>query len=136
MSISLEQTRVEVKRPADFDAFWTGVKSELASIPSDWERLPGAGGETDTHTIDWVRFSSLDDMLVYGWLAVPKRLTALNGNRGYLWLPGYSLGNPPPGPEALYPDTVTLGLNIHGALPDTPYQHPSLSNVDYVTQGV
>ena len=135
-TISLEQTRVEVKSPVDFDAFWAGVKSELASVPADWERLPRAGGETDTHVIDWVRFSSLDDMLVYGWLAVPKRRAAPTGNRGYLGLPGYSLGNPPPGPEALYPDTVTLDLNIHGNLPDTPYQHPSLSNVDYITAGI
>lgn len=136
MEANLEQTRAEVKRPADFDAFWAGVKSDLAAVPADWERLPGAGSETKTHTVDWVRFSSLNDMLVYGWLAVPKQRTARTGNRGYLWLPGYSLGNPPPGPEALYSNTVTLGLNLHGSLPDTPYQHPSLSGVDYITQGI
>ncbi len=135
-TMSLEQTRAEVKRPADFDDFWNGVKSDLAEVPAEWERLPGAGGETDTHTIDWLRFSTLGDMLVYGWLAVPKRLASPSGNRGCVWLPGYSLGNPPPGPEALYPDTLTLGLNIHGGLPDTPYQHPSLSNVDYITSGI
>ena len=135
-AILLEQTRAEVKRPTDFDAFWARVKSDLASVPADWERLPGAGGETNTHTVDWVRFSSLDNILVYGWLAVPKRLIAPTGNQGYLWLPGYSLGSPPPGPEALYPDTVTLGLNIHGNLPDTPYQHPSLSDVNYITSGI
>ena len=135
-TLLLEQTRAVVCRPADFDAFWVGVKSTLAEAPADWERLVGAGGETDTHVIDWLRFSSLNDALVYGWLAVPKRLPAPSGNRGFLWLPGYSLGNPPPGPEALYPDTLTLGLNIHGNLPDTPYQHPSLSGADYITQGI
>ncbi len=133
---SLEHTRAEVKRPADFDAFWAGVKSELAQVPTDWERLPGAGGETATHTIEWVRFSSLDDILIYGWLAVPKGLASASGSRGYLWLPGYSLGNPPPGLESLYPDSVTLGLNLHGFLPDTPYKHPSLSNDDYITRGI
>ena len=132
----LEETRAAVRRPAGFDAFWAGVKSDLAAVPSDWERLPGAGGETATHTIDWLRFSSLDDALVYGWLAVPKRLPTPTGHRGYLWLPGYSRGNPPPGPESLYPDTLTLGLNLHGSLPDTPYLHPSLSNVDYITAGI
>ncbi len=132
----LEQTRAEVKRPVDFEAFWNGVKSDLAQAPADWERLDRAGGETETHTIDWVRFSSLGDTLVYGWLAVPKQLSSAKSNRGYLWLPGYSLGSPPPGPESLYPDTVTLGLNIHGGLPDTPYQHPSLSGVDYITQRI
>ncbi len=133
--VTLEETRAEVKRPADFAAFWAGVKAELAEVPADWERLAGAGGETATHTVDWLRFSSLSDTVVYGWLAVPK-LTVPGGNRGYLWLPGYSLGNPPPGPESLYPDTVTLGLNLHGHLPDTPYTHPSLSNADYITQGI
>lgn len=132
----LEETRAEVKRPADFDVFWAGVKAELDAVPADWERLSGAGGETATHTIDWVRFSSLSDTLVYGWLAVPKTLTGRSGNRGYLWLPGYSLGNPPPGPESLYPDTVTFGLNLHGNLPDTPYKHPSQSNADYITTGI
>jgi cephalosporin-C deacetylase len=149
---ALEQTRAEVKRPADFDAFWQGVRAELADVPLEWERLPGAalatapitetrraGGETATHRIDWLRFSSLDDRLVYGWLAVPKDLPKdqpTPGSRGYLWLPGYSLGSPPPGPEALYPDTLTLGLNLHGNTPDAPYAHPSLSGADYITQGI
>ncbi len=123
-------------RPADFAAFWAGVKAELADVPADWERLPGAGGETATHTVDWLRFSSLSDTLIYGWLAVPKRLTEPGGSRGSLWLPGYSLGNPPLGPESLYPDTVTLGLNLHGNLPDMPYKHPSVSGADYITSGI
>ena len=135
-ALSPEQTRAEVKRPADFDAFWAGVKADLANVPADWERLVGAGGETATHTIDWLRFSSLDDQLIYGWLAVPKSLVSPVGNRGFLWLPGYSHGNPPPGPESLYPDTITFGLNIHGNLPDTAYRHPSLSDADYITQGI
>ena len=132
----LKQTRADIKRPGDFDAFWQGVKRDLADVPTEWERLPGAGGETATHTIDWLRFSSLDDILVYGWLAVPKRLPTPTGNRGYLWLPGYSLGHPRPGPEAFYPDTVTFGLNLHGNLPDAPYAHPSTAGADYITEGI
>jgi len=131
----LEQTRVPAERPADFDAFWREVRAELALVPLEWERLPGAGGETAAHRIDWLRFSSLGDMLIYGWLAVPKK-TPEAGRRGYLWLPGYSLGNPPPGPEALYPDTLTLGLNLHGNIPDAPYAHPSASGMDYITEGI
>jgi len=132
----LEETRAPIIRPADFDAFWQSVRAELADVPLEWERLPGAGGETATHTIDWVRFSSLDEFLIYGWLAVPKNAPSIGEMRGYLWLPGYSLGSPPPGPEALYPDTVTLGLNLHGLTLDTPYTHPSLANADYITQGI
>lgn len=131
----MEQTRADVHRPDDFEAFWTGVKAELTEVPLEWERLPGAGGETQTYRVDWLRFSSLGDLVIYGWLAVPKSIPP-EGCRGYLWLPGYSLGNPPPGPECLYPDTVTLGLNLHGSLPNTPYRHPSVSGSDYITQGI
>ena len=133
--IPLGQTCAEVKRPADFAAFWRDVQTELTGVPLEWERLPGVGGETETYTVDWLRFSSLGDMLVYGWLAVPKLLSH-GGSRGYLWLPGYSLGNPPPGPECLYPDTVTFGLNLHGNLPNTPYIHPSVTHADYITTGI
>jgi len=132
---SLEQTRAVVRRPADFQAFWGDVKADLAEVPIEWERLGGAGGETETHRIDWLRFSSLADLVIYGWLAVPKALSSA-GARGYLWLPGYSLGNPPPHSECFYPETITLGLNIHGNLPDTPYRHPSLTGDDYISQGI
>lgn len=132
----LEETRAPIIRPADFDGFWQSVRAALAAVPLEWERLPGAGGATPTHTVDWVRFSSLEEFLMYGWLAVPKNAPNNRSLRGYLWLPGYSVGNPPPGPEALYPDTVTLGLNLHGHTPDTPYTHPSLANADYITQGI
>ena len=132
---SLEETRAIVRRPNDFHAFWQGVKDELADVPLEWERLPGAGGETDACVVDWLRFSSLSDALIYGWLAVPKALPP-GRHRGYLWLPGYSLGNPPPGPECLYPDTLTLGLNLHGNPPNTPYEHPSRSDADYIVSGI
>ena len=43
----LELTRAEVRRPADFAAYWTRVKAELALVPVGWERLPGAVSEVD-----------------------------------------------------------------------------------------
>lgn len=130
-----ESIRAEANRPADFRAFWQDVQTELRTVPLEWERLPGAGGETDVHRVDWLRFSSLDDLLIYGWLAIPKDAKTAE-NRGFLWLPGYSFGNPPPGPESLYPETLTFGLNLHGNLPDAPYVHPSIAGADYITAGI
>ncbi len=71
------------------------------------------------------------------WLACRTQQIAQDKQSpGFLWLPGYSWGNPPPGPESLYPGTVTLGLNIHGNLPDTPYNHPFTERREYITQGI
>ena len=131
----LTQIRSEVKRPPDFRAFWRRTLDELAQMPVEWERIPDATFTTDTLTVDWIRFSSVDDYLIYGWYAVP-RANPPAGGHGFLWLPGYSFGNPPPGPESQYPNTVTFGLNLHGNLPDTPYVHPSTQNAEYITRGI
>ena len=123
---SLEETRSDIKRPPDFADFWHETRNLLAETPLEWERVPDETSTTSDYTVDWLKFPSLHDRTIYGWLAVPK-FTAANANAGYLWLPGYSLGNPPPGPESLYPNTVTLGLNLHGNLPNTAYVHPHAS---------
>src|SRR5689334_21719580 len=130
----LEAVHSEPKRPADFDAFWDGVQSELASVPLEWDRTPFPQLSAPGHRIDVIRFTSLNDRLVYGWYAVPDDMPTDGCGNGYLWLPGYSLGNLKPAAESLYPNTVTFGLNLHGNLPDTPYVHPSKTGDDYVTQ--
>ena len=132
---ALEETRSEVKRPADFVDFWRHTQELLAQTPLEWERVPDEAATTPELMVDWLKFPSLHGRTIYGWLAVPN-VTAASGNAGYLWLPGYSLGNPPPGPESLYPNTVTLGLNLHGNLPNTPYGHPSAQGREYITQGI
>ena len=132
---TLEETRSEVKRPADFDEFWRHTLGLLAQTPLEWERVPDETATTPDLTTDWLKFPSLHGRTIYGWLAVPK-VTAPTGNAGYLWLPGYSLGNPAPRPESIYPNTITLGLNLHGNLPNTPYVHPSTQGKEYITQGI
>ncbi len=132
---TLEETRSEPKRPRDFNGFWRHTKAALADTPPEWERVPDEAATTAHLTVDWLRFPSLHGRTVYGWLAVPRNIPK-TGNRGFLWLPGYSLGNPPPGPECLYPDTVTLGLNLHGNLPNTPYIHPHDQGHEYITEGI
>ena len=126
--------RSEVKRPDDFDAFWDATLAELASIQPEWERADEPGLAAPGHDIFTLRMESLGGSPIYGWLAVPKG--AQGPLPGYLWLPGYSLGNPPPGPESLYDGVVTLGLNVHGNQPDTPYIHPSVQGREYITTGI
>ncbi len=132
---ALEETRSEPRRPADFRQFWRHTQDTLADTPMEWERVPDEAASTPTLTVDWIKFPSLYGRTVYGWLAVPESVPP-TGGRGFLWLPGYSLGNPPPGPECLYPDAVTLGLNLHGNLPNTPYVHPYEQGREYITQGI
>ncbi len=131
----LEETRSEPKRPPDFALFWRRLQDDLAQTPLEWERVPDATWTTPQLAVDWLRFPSLHGQTVYGWLAVPADAAPAD-NPGFLWLPGYSYGNPPPRAESLYPGVVTLGLNLHGSTPDTPYVHPATLGREYVTQGI
>ena len=54
---------------------------------------------------------------------------------GFLWLPGYSYGTPPPDASNLVRGATTLCINIHGNLPDAPYLNPAGKN-DYVTENI
>jgi cephalosporin-C deacetylase len=132
---TLEQIHSEPKWPSDFEEFWRRTQEALADTPLEWERVPDELATTTHLTVDWIKFPSLHGLTVYGWLAAPKE-TLYSGNRGFLWLPGYSLGNPPPGPESLYSNMITMGLNLHGNLPNTPYVHPFEQGKEYITQGI
>lgn len=120
----------------DFDAYWRGLGAELASVPSDWERTKReqtVSAHGKTWRIDWVRFSSLDDAVIEAWCAVPED-HPINGV-GFLWLPGYSYGTPPPDKTDLVTGCVTLCLNLHGNTPDAPYINPAGKD-DYILQGI
>ena len=72
-------------------------------------------------------------MVIYGWIARPADHEPTGV--GFLWLPGYSYGTPPPDMSNLVRGATTLCINIHGKMPDAPYINPSGKN-DYVTDGI
>lgn len=128
------QLRSPLTRPPDFDKFWRETKEELDETPIEWERIPDPDLAFDNRQIDIIRFHSFRDEVIYGWFAPPK--LAASGCAGYLWLSGYSLGNPPPAYESIYDGVATLCINLHGNLPDTPYVHPAKTNQEYITKGI
>ncbi|MDR3707293.1 MAG: acetylxylan esterase [Capsulimonadaceae bacterium] len=120
----------------DFDRYWRDVREEVAAADQDWDRqardevVEANGGRW---RIDWVRFSSVRDSLVWGWHAVP--LSPSPNGACMLWLPGYSYGTPPPDPTCLIPGASTLCINVHGLRPDEPYINPAGKN-DYILQDI
>ena len=121
--------------PHDFAAFWDEVVNDLTLVSADWERTSDNTFISDSHTIELIRFSSLHDIVIYAWIASPKHKET-ERVPGILWIPGYSFGNPPPGPESLYDGCVTMGINLHGNLPDTKYVHPRTMNREYILDGI
>lgn len=132
----LESIHSDPKRPDDFDAYWANLKTECARVSTDWERRRYAPLSTPGQAVDIISFKTIDGSLVHGWYCAPADVEGLRTANGFLWLPGYSRGNPKPAAESLYDDTATFGLNLHGNLPDTPYIHPFKNNDDYITDGI
>jgi len=120
----------------DFDQYWADVRLEGSSGDHDWDRLPrqqtveANGG---MWRIDWIRYSSVGDALIWGWWAYPVDQAA-NG-ACMLWLPGYSYGTPPADSTCLIPGACTFCLNVHGRMPDEPYVNPA-GREDYILQGI
>jgi cephalosporin-C deacetylase len=120
----------------DFDTYWRELKIELGMVPDDWERIPRdqvviVRGKS--WRVDWLRFSSVDDMLIWGWIAQPSDHPS-NGV-GFLWLPGYSYGTPSPDETNLVEGVVTFGINVHGNPPDAAYTNPAGKD-DYAIKGI
>lgn len=77
-------------RPSDFDQFWAATRAALAEIPSaiSFE----ASDLRSTPTVDTfaVHYTSLENVVIFGWLCLPRGRRSLPGLVIY---PGYS-GSP------------------------------------------
>jgi len=130
----LEAIRSDVKRPEDFNSFWSEQLKALAAVPLEWERSPESSLCTDTQKVETLRFLSADGIWVHAWLAGGWQETSRGA--GLVYLPGYSWGNPPPDSDSVYDDVLTLGLNLHGNPSDHAYRHPRSVGGEYITQGI
>jgi cephalosporin-C deacetylase len=122
--------------PLVFDSYWSELRGDVSSTVKDWERSERSqivSSRGKSWKVDWVRYSSLGDELIHGWIASPYDHKA-NG-AGFLWLPGYSYGTAPPDDSNLVAGTVTFSINVHGNVVDTPYVNPAGKN-DYITVGI
>nr|WP_294791939.1 acetylxylan esterase [uncultured Mucilaginibacter sp.] len=109
--IKPEEVRSSHPKPADFEAFWSKTKAELAAIPPDFKFIPLPDSTKDARAMYRFEMRSLDNVLVGGYLTIPvtkkKRKFAVS-----LLLPGYQVAAKPiMGDE---PDLAIITLDIRG----------------------
>lgn len=121
--------------PADFDAFWTGMKAKLAQIPMS----PQVAFlfETPASKTYRVSLANIDNRRVYGYISVP---TTQGPFAAVLQIPAYGSapGNAIPIPYvAENLGMIAMTISIHNAAPDTQdpnaYQpdNPSVKEENY-----
>jgi cephalosporin-C deacetylase len=84
-----DRLKVTVKRPADFDQYWSNVMDEIAALPlaSSLEYLPLRS--TDAVDVYDLRYTSLDNLRVAAWYCAPKADRIPPPYPGLVLSPGY-----------------------------------------------
>ena len=92
--IPADQYGTKVRKPDDIDAFWEDVLAQTAMIPLDPVALYDPLRSTEEIDVYEVFFTSLDQVRIAGWYALPKNRGA--NLPGLLQVPGYNMEPPVP----------------------------------------
>src|SRR5207237_1272543 len=68
--------RSRVRKPLDFDAFWSDVLGQAAEIPLDAEVVPDSLRTSDDVEVFQVFYTSIEHVRVAGWYCRPARRAA------------------------------------------------------------
>jgi cephalosporin-C deacetylase len=86
---SADRLHIAVKRPDDFDRFWSGVMDELARLPPGASLQHVPERSTDAVDVYDLRYTSLDNLRIAGWYCVPTADWASPPFPGLILSPGY-----------------------------------------------
>jgi cephalosporin-C deacetylase len=110
--------------PADFDAFWNGLKQQLSAVPID--PIVTYANENSTSTTYKMSLGNIDGRRVHGWVSIPK------GNGSYpafVHFPAF--GSSTQSSNNYMADqlgVIAVALTIHNAPPDQTDPNAYLPN--------
>ena len=84
----------KVRKPRDFDAFWSEVLDEAAAVPLASQTVDEPLRSSDDVEVFQVFYDSLDDVRIAGWYCLPRKRPAKLP--AILALPGYNSDPPIP----------------------------------------
>ncbi|MBW4890885.1 acetylxylan esterase [Mucilaginibacter sp. HMF5004] len=97
-------------KPADFDAFWNKAKKELAQVAPKYKvtEMPDMEHNDKVYQIE---MHSLNDIVIRGYMALPKEIHPGQKLPVSLYLPGYGNGA---NPLVATPGMALLNLSVRG----------------------
>lgn len=105
------------EEPADFDAFWDGVKAELAAVPMDPVLTPHSS--TALSETFRINLGNINNRRVYGYISIPKGIQG--PFPAILSMPAFgdiaNIVNPEP-VIAEWGGAILMTISIHNAEPD------------------
>ena len=98
LRVPADQYVTKVRQPDDIDRFWDDVLAETAKIPLEPSVVYDPLRSTSRIDVYEVFFTSLDQVRIAGWYAVPRQREGKLP--GLLQVPGYNMEPPVPKPWA------------------------------------
>ncbi|HEY9196669.1 MAG TPA: acetylxylan esterase, partial [Mucilaginibacter sp.] len=127
-----EEIQSQHGRPADFDSFWQNTKAQLAAVKPDFKMIEQKAQETENRKVYLVEMHSLDNIIVRGWLTIPKTTIKNKKFTTYLALPGYQVElKPMLGQDD---DIAIMALNVRGQGNSRDVIHPK--RLEYISLNV
>ena len=97
--------------PEDFDEFWLHAASEVQVKKLDFHRSLTNDFELPGFVVETIRFVSVNDRIVNGWLAYPDGARRLPS---FAWIPPYGRESLLPNAYGTREEFVSISLNLHG----------------------
>ncbi len=100
-----------IEEPADFEEFWLAAKQEADAVKLDYWREPKEFSGLTSHNISILRFRSVHNAVLEGWVASPK------GTRkapGFLWINPYGRESLLPNEYGTRPGYLSFCFNFFG----------------------
>lgn len=110
--IRADEIRSAYQKPADFDEFWKDTKAELEEIKPDFKVTEHHELEKFGEKVYMIQMRSLDNMLIRGWMTVPKMTRKNQKFPVLIMLPGYQADTKPLLGEAA--DVIFISADVRG----------------------
>ncbi len=123
IGIDVKNIKKEDSRPIDFDDFWAQARLDLNKVKPDFrftEKPEMAQGNTNVYLVE---MRSLDNLLIRGWLTMPKNRKPNQKLPVWMVVPGY--GDKGLEPTFGNPDMAVFFLNIRGEGNSRDVLHPT-----------
>lgn len=93
--IKPDEIRSAYPKPADFDQYWQNAKDELAKVKPDFKVIPMPDSTKDNRQVYEIEMRSLDNLVIRGYMTIPKNSNKHKKFAVLLGLPGYQVGLTP-----------------------------------------
>lgn len=117
--------------PEDLDSFWSEVKSEVEAVPLEYARGPAEIQSETGHVLERIRFLSVQDHVVDGWIAFPASAHRLPS---FIWVPPYGRESLLPNKYGTREGMTSMSFNLHGE--DAFHQEKYVKERGYFADGV